>query len=885
MKKLFPGLKKITLVFAVALLMLSAMEISATQAATIFNNYNTYAVSNGPSAPTAFSVSSAMNITKITTYHWNNGSGSTPGTISLRHSDNTVYGPWAASFSTQGAPNNTYWTVSPNASIKAGSYTVIDSNTSTWSHNSTSSYAGFVIVEGDVVTTTLPMPTSQEVFVYPAVETPLSNTTPSLAKPIGVGTVANNGNTYSLKVDTGQFESPVDLYLVYLYPQKDNILYFIDSTNNPTQAFVPWRTGVTSATESLFGDVDVSSWPRGAYYVALLAMPSGGDWSSYYFWITAFDVVREFQYAPQAPKNMRYTLSGPMLTLNWDAVAGASDYKLGIGLQASTYFGPFDFGNITQLGPLDISFLAAGTYYFAVKAYNNSQESGYSNEISVTLTGKSGEMSISPSSDPLTVSGTYKVNGATKTLQFAAASQGNGKATAFYRFSDGSAEVTIDLQGADKGTITWKGITIDGYGALTSPEATAIQELTSGDLWLAIAVVPLDLGCLAKDKDPAALAALLMPWQMVLKYKIPDRAEKMQVLSRGSACSYYGNILGSKPTSAAVLLSNEDAVPYVYGYFPFDGEGAVETSSSSSQFLTAARLPEVEGKLFGPCGSRCRGACGADCPDSCSVGEEHSCIKDDQGNNTGDSTRYLVYKCGGHAGCEWHDNCFEECLTKYGCGSWGASNCMHNLFNGCDITAGYLFGRLDAITWAQGGPPWDKMLVFKYAQSSGSDPQLCSNEAKFQRLRVKYQLIYAKGTCDNAGMLDLSHYDTPQTFELTWWGGLSFSGQAPLEYGEISGISKVGGGLSPDMKTLSTFHYTDTYSYPDYQFGSTKISVLDMPLTSSSDSPKLLTFTASGADLKKYMYIVEEHDQGCYYSVLNYNSQLPMMIELIFTGQ
>lgn len=160
MKKLFQGLKRITLVFAVALLTLLAMKIPDAQAATIYDNFNIYAVYNGPSTPTVFSVPSDMNITKITTYHYNNGSGSTPGTISLRHSDSTVYGPWTATGSA--VPNlNWLWNVYPNASIKAGSYTVIDSNTATWSYNSTSGNSGFVLLEGDVVTATQPTVSSQ----------------------------------------------------------------------------------------------------------------------------------------------------------------------------------------------------------------------------------------------------------------------------------------------------------------------------------------------------------------------------------------------------------------------------------------------------------------------------------------------------------------------------------------------------------------------------------------------------------------------------------------------------------------------------------------------------------------------------------------------------
>jgi len=41
-------------------------------------------------------------------------------------------------------------------------------------------------------------------------------------------------------------------------------------------------------------------------------------------------------------------------------------------------------GNILQIGPVDISGLSPGTYYLSVKSYNQSGESGYSNEIAIT---------------------------------------------------------------------------------------------------------------------------------------------------------------------------------------------------------------------------------------------------------------------------------------------------------------------------------------------------------------------------------------------------------------------------------------------------------------------------------------------------------------------
>ena len=67
-------------------------------------------MSNGPTAPSVLDLPAAR-ITAIQTYHWNNAQGATPGTISLRAQDGTVYGPFPTTGSPgQGGVPNAYWT-------------------------------------------------------------------------------------------------------------------------------------------------------------------------------------------------------------------------------------------------------------------------------------------------------------------------------------------------------------------------------------------------------------------------------------------------------------------------------------------------------------------------------------------------------------------------------------------------------------------------------------------------------------------------------------------------------------------------------------------------------------------------------------------------------
>ena len=112
-----------------------------------FHTYNVNPVINGPKNPTKWTTREPAVITYINTYHWNNGRGAAPGKISLKHEDGTVYGPWQA-MGSDGAGNvkNAIWFVEPRAIVKPGTYTVVDSDPETWSHNAASKQCGFAHV-------------------------------------------------------------------------------------------------------------------------------------------------------------------------------------------------------------------------------------------------------------------------------------------------------------------------------------------------------------------------------------------------------------------------------------------------------------------------------------------------------------------------------------------------------------------------------------------------------------------------------------------------------------------------------------------------------------------------------------------------------------------
>ena len=116
----------------------------------IFSNDNILAVANAPTAATQFTIDRAYRVTSIRNYHWNDGEGTAgPGTIALRAADNTLIGTWSCTaLDGQNDTPNAYWLCTPNVDIPAGTYTIEDSDTATWSNNTESGNAGISIVRG-----------------------------------------------------------------------------------------------------------------------------------------------------------------------------------------------------------------------------------------------------------------------------------------------------------------------------------------------------------------------------------------------------------------------------------------------------------------------------------------------------------------------------------------------------------------------------------------------------------------------------------------------------------------------------------------------------------------------------------------------------------------
>jgi hypothetical protein len=125
----------------------------------LFEIGNVGGVDNNPDKGSKFDLDSAHVVTLVQTYHWNHGRGAPPGTIALRCRDGKTHGPWPATGSPgQGGVANAYWTVRPGVTVAAGTCSVVDSDPTTWAHNSASGSRGFVRVEGYPIGVANPAP-------------------------------------------------------------------------------------------------------------------------------------------------------------------------------------------------------------------------------------------------------------------------------------------------------------------------------------------------------------------------------------------------------------------------------------------------------------------------------------------------------------------------------------------------------------------------------------------------------------------------------------------------------------------------------------------------------------------------------------------------------
>lgn len=149
------------LLVCLLLALLAAVIPAFADEEMLWTNFNTGAVQNGPKlysgAPMKKDTEPVL-ITKVRTYHWNNGNGAPAGTISICEDElNNVIGTWPAVNRSGSGRQNVYWEALVDCVMYPGhNYFVKVSDKSTWSYNDESEggfyelYGIFPAPEGSV---------------------------------------------------------------------------------------------------------------------------------------------------------------------------------------------------------------------------------------------------------------------------------------------------------------------------------------------------------------------------------------------------------------------------------------------------------------------------------------------------------------------------------------------------------------------------------------------------------------------------------------------------------------------------------------------------------------------------------------------------------------
>ncbi|MDO5296927.1 MAG: hypothetical protein Q4F00_09900 [bacterium] len=136
---------------AAAVLLLTVLLPAMAAPEPMFTNINPNAVYNNPPSVKVLTVKAdqrPIRVSQILTYHWNNGHGAQPGTISIWENGRQL-GAWQAEGRGGSGADNVNWIVYPNITLYPGhSYEIHDSDAATWSWNEASGRCGMFELYG-----------------------------------------------------------------------------------------------------------------------------------------------------------------------------------------------------------------------------------------------------------------------------------------------------------------------------------------------------------------------------------------------------------------------------------------------------------------------------------------------------------------------------------------------------------------------------------------------------------------------------------------------------------------------------------------------------------------------------------------------------------------
>lgn len=176
----------------------------------------------------------------------------------------------------------------------------------------------------ETTTCSIPLPAFKQAFTYTPVADTFSTCDPATSKPVGVGAIAQGGDSFDIKVDIGPFDQPVDvsfglfnasfdasnIFFLNVYNQITSLqdeladvsgVQGVSGQNNPPgqangkknfKRLIPWKSNVLEVHDTIASG-DVAYLPPGLYVFVLnvtRTSPANNNFDRFYRWVTYFIV-------------------------------------------------------------------------------------------------------------------------------------------------------------------------------------------------------------------------------------------------------------------------------------------------------------------------------------------------------------------------------------------------------------------------------------------------------------------------------------------------------------------------------------------------------------------------------------------------------------------
>ena len=143
---------------------------------------------------------------------------------------------------------------------------------------------------GGSATAPAAVPSATQVHSYAAVRSPVTDTDPTKARPIGLGDAAHGGKILTLSLSLPAYASAVDVYFGLTYTGASDI-YLLSSDGNVhslSAGLVPFSAGITGPLDlTLIKDLSMEGLPEITYSFFLLVTPAK-SLATYDLWLTSF---------------------------------------------------------------------------------------------------------------------------------------------------------------------------------------------------------------------------------------------------------------------------------------------------------------------------------------------------------------------------------------------------------------------------------------------------------------------------------------------------------------------------------------------------------------------------------------------------------------------